>query len=53
MMLSRTQRRNLSRHIDINPANEQNGVPAYTEAECGKTGTYISDGSTLLTHLIK
>lgn len=35
------------------PKNEQNGVEAYTETECGKAGTYISDGSTLLTHLIK
>jgi len=35
------------------PANETEGVSIYTEAECGKCSTYISDGSTLLCHLIK
>lgn len=35
------------------PANETEGVSTYTEAECSKCSTYISDGSTLLCHLIK
>ena len=34
-------------------AIEAEGVSTYTEAECGKCPTYISDGSTLLSHLIK
>jgi len=32
---------------------EVDGVADYTEEECEKTGFYISDGSTLLSHVIK
>lgn len=32
--------------------NAKEGVKTYTEAECAKTGWYISDGSTLLSHMI-
>ena len=32
---------------------KEDGIPAYTEAECAKTGLYIADGSTLLSHFIE